>query len=457
MRNDAIAFFAGSALLLGALVFSSCPTGGGSSYEPARIVRSAIPRDLMGMVHAGGSDEAGREYALLGDLGVQWMLTDFSWSSIQPEKETWNLDAFAAYADNGEARGKKILAILDYDAPWLHPAAGYDGPVIKGNDEIALFCAYVKKTVERYKDRVDAWCIWNEPNLQPRFWASAGTKEDFFALTKAAAEAVREADPDAFIIGGAFNTLASEEWVRGIFTSGAMDRIDAIAYHPYMTGPGATANLYNNFKRLVSEYGFADKIWITEVGYPTYETPPRPAGRYGTDILDADMPETVMRTIVLLAANGAERIFWYHLFDPKPEDQDNSDSEDWFGLVKRDAAWTRKGGAAAYQLAAGNIPGRVCKTPEREGLPDFIQAYYFEGDDGRHALVIWNDINASRDVRVFLPGTSRMVYDLATGEATSIPTETSTYTLKAKDGADHFIRFFTWENSRAAPPRISAP
>ncbi|MDR2247698.1 MAG: hypothetical protein LBE17_13675 [Treponema sp.] len=451
MRNNALA------LLLGALVFSSCPAGTGAAYDPARIVRSAIPGDLLGMVHAGSSDEAGREYALLDELGVRWMLTDFSWSSIQPQKEAWNLDAFAAYADNGETGGKKILAVLDYDTPWLHPeGSGYDGPVIKGPDERALFCAYVKKTVERYKDRVDAWCIWNEPNLQPRFWASAGTKDDFFALTKAAAAAVREADPEAFIVGGAFNTLASEDWVRGMFTSGAMDRIDAIAYHPYMTGPGATANLYIRFKDLVSEYGFGDKIWITEVGYPTYDAPPRPAGRYGTDILEADMPETVMQTIVLLAVNGARRIFWYHLFDPRPEAQDNADSEDWFGLVKRDAAWTWKGGAAAYRLAAQNIPGRVCKTPEREGLPDFIQAYYFEGSDGRHALVIWNDINVAEGVGVCLPGTNQKVYNLASGEAAAIG-ETSTYTLKAKDGDNHFIRFFTWENPGSLPPpRISA-
>jgi beta-glucosidase/6-phospho-beta-glucosidase/beta-galactosidase len=87
----------------------------------------------MGMVHAGGRPEVEAEYALLDEMGVEWP------------------------------------------------------PLIASEEERALFREYVEKTVEHYKDRVDAWCIWNEPNLQPRFWVSEGTKEQIFDLTKAAA------------------------------------------------------------------------------------------------------------------------------------------------------------------------------------------------------------------------------------------------------------------------------
>jgi hypothetical protein len=118
--------------------------------------------------------------------------------------------------------------------------------------------------------------------------ASEGTKEQIFDLTKAAA-AIRKAGPDARIAGGAFNTPASEEWVRGIFTSGAMEHADLIAYNPYMLGPGPAANKDH-------------------------------------------MPETVMQTIVLLAAEGAGRIFRYELFD-HGGDGSPDDAEHWFGLV----------------------------------------------------------------------------------------------------------------------------
>jgi hypothetical protein len=395
----------------------------------------------MGMVHAGDRSEVELEYDLLDKLGVTWMLTDFSWSSIQPGKDIWKPGAFDVYVDNAKKHGKKVLAILDYDVGWIHDD-GQRHNYISG-DDIPLFCKYVKRTVAWYADQVDAWCIWNEPNL-PRFWT--GTKEEFFALTKATAKTIRETDPNVIIVGGALNTLASEEWVRGLFSSGAMDQVDVVAYHPYMPSPGPTARVFSNFKALVSEYGFGDKIWVTEVGYPIY-------GSYGTEVAEDNMPETVLRTLVLLTAAGAERILWYELFD-HGDAADKTDSENWFGLINGDTFEKRKG-ASAYQLFARNIPGRDCKIPDREGLPNSVRAYYFEAPNGESTLVLWNETPViPRNVGVYLPGSNQKVYNIATGEPANIG-ETSRYTLKEKGGADHYIQFFTWKNENPAQrPRI---
>ncbi|MDR1970923.1 MAG: hypothetical protein LBQ46_03285 [Treponema sp.] len=450
-------------LLLGVLALSSCPQDTGVPSSAAGLVRAGIPADLLGMVHAGSRSEVTEEYALLDELGVEWMLTDFSWSEIQPVKNAWNLDAFKTYADNGRAKGKKILAILDYDVDWLHDNTHADDPHYAGDgctgshryispSEISLFCEYVKKTVDHYKDRVDAWCIWNEPNLNPRFWQ--GTMEEFFALTKAAAAAIREVQPDAFIIGGAFNSLVSDAWVRGIFESGAMAQINAIAYHPYMPRPGPMVNLYSSFKEKVSPYGFRNKIWVTEMGYPVH-------GNMGTEVEADRMPETVMLTITLLTVNGAERIFWYELFD-HGDSADQGDAENWFGMVNGggliNGEFQKRPWAHAYKLCALNIPGANAKTPLRQGLPDSLRAYHFEGPGGNHALIIWNEVTVkARDVKVYLPGKNQRRYNLDTGEPEPIG-QSSTYTLKSKDGTNHSIQFFTWENTNYSQvPRISAP
>jgi hypothetical protein len=436
------------ALLAGLLVFSSCPN---DPEEADPFIRS-VPEDFMGMVHAGSRyDKEAEEYALLDDLGVTWMLKDFSWSSIQPGKNTWNLGAFDEYVDNGKEHGRKIIALLDYDVGWLHDGTYEDDRFTDGKShdyisesEISIFCKYVKRTVAWYAGRVDAWCIWNEPNLT-RFWN--GTKEEFFALTKAAAQTIRETDPNVVIVGGALNTLASKEWVQGLFRSGAMEQVDVVAYHPYMPSPGPTANIFNNFKAQVSEYGFGDRIWVTEVGYPIY-------GSYGTEVAEEKMPETVLLTLTLLTVSGAERILWYELFD-HGDAADKSDSENWFGLVNGDTFEKRKG-AFAYQLYARNIPGRDCKIPERQGLSNSVRAYYFEAPGGDCALVLWNEtVVVPRDVDVYLPGSEQRVYNIDTGVATGIG-ESSRYTLKEKDGENHYIRFFTWKNDKPAQrPRIS--
>ena len=414
-----------------------------------------IPAEIMGMVHAGYYHESNRvpdnkerEFALLDEMGVIWMLRDFSWSTIQPSKDIWNFDTFDRYIEYAEQYNKKILAILDYDVAWIHENCNHmvgNPPrrrVVAGGDEVAAFVEYTRRTVERYKGKVGAWSIWNEPNLFPRFWT--GTPEEFFILTKATAAAIREVDPNAIILGGGTNTVADDEiWTRGLFESGAMAQVDYFSYHPYMPDATTTGRAFARFRDYLTKYNFENRIWITEVGYPFDMGP----GGYDTKVPAIEMPEMVIKTLVLLAAEGAQIILWYELFD-NGANADVNDSENWFGLVERDTL-KKKGGADAYQLFAHNVPGKTLRgtLSGSSDLPDYINGYYFEGSDGKHTMVIWTDRQSrTQQLSVTLPGVNRRVWDVATGSSTAID-ETSTWTLKARDGVNKSFQFFTWENN----------
>jgi hypothetical protein len=452
-------------LFLLALLILSCPNDGKSGDSSPADVK--IPADIMGMAHVGyyytyasTTFTREQEYALADEMGIVWMLRDFSWSSIEPSKGNWNWNEFDTYTAEAGQNNKKILGILDYDAAWIHnDSCGHPGGpgvfrrIVAGDAEVAAFCEYVRQTVSRYKNSVGAWCIWNEPNLGDRFWS--GTPKEFFTLTKAAADAIREAAPDAVIIGGAFNTLATNDiWTKGIFESGAMKKIDFIAYHPYMPDAVTTGRSYSQFRSYAAKYGFTNKIWITEVGYPLDMGP----GGYGSKVKEIDMPEMTVKTIAILAAGNAQKILWYEMFDHGAAGDPN-DSEDWFGLTDRDTL-KKKGGGQAYKICAHNIPGRTLRRSrlERAGVPENIAAYYFEGADGKHSLVIWNDRQSRpQNVQVILPGTAQKVWDAASGVSSPIA-ETSTYTLKTRDNdGNKSLQFFTWENGDLSkPPRISA-
>ena len=443
-------------LFLLALLFLSCPEDEETKIPPD----VNIPADIMGMAHVGyyyNTFTRENEYALTNEMGIVWMLRDFSWSTIESSKGNWNLSAYDTYVADAEQYGKKILAILDYDVSWIHNdtcghPSGQFRRVVAGDAEVAAFCEYVRQTVSHYKDSVGAWCIWNEPNLGDRFWS--GTPQEFFTLTKTAADAIREADPNAVILGGAFNTLANNDtWTKGIFESGAMEKIDYIAYHPYMPDAVTTGKVYTQFRDYAAKYGFADKIWITEVGYPLDMGP----GGYGTKVKEVDMPETTVKTLAILAAEGARKIIWYEMFDHGAAG-DPDDSEDWFGLVDRDTL-IKKGGGQAYEICAHNIPDRTLRHSKLKlsGLPDYITAYYFEGANGKHSLVIWtNRQSRSQNIQVTLPGTAQKVWDVAAGTSSPIA-ETSTYTLKTRDNeGNKSLQFFTWENSDLTQiPQIS--
>lgn len=443
-------------VLLSGLLALSCLTSGGTRtvYQDVRI-----PVDLMGMVHAGYANNSGKideEYVLLNEMGVRWMLRDFSWEVIQPEKGVWDWSVYDKYVEDAEKHDKKILGLLyPHDTLWIHGdynkwtrkyACGHTERQVKigivaGDAEIAAFCEYARETALRYKGRVGAWAIWNEPNMSEHFWN--GTPKEFFALTKAAAAAIREADPDAVIIGGSLNPGADNAvWTRGLFTSGAMDQVDYIAYHPYARNAEGVAQAYISFRNYVSQYGFGDKVWITEIGYPL----DKGHGGYDTKVREAFMSEMTVKTITLLAAAGAQRIFWYEMFDYGAH-LPPGDSEAWFGLVDFDT-FKKKGGGEAYQLCSRNFPGKTMRSLD---APNFIEAFYFQGE-GNHSLVIWdNKPSRPRQIRVTLPGKNIRLWDIARGVSVPVDEEASVHTLQK--GAS--LLFFTWENDISALPVVS--
>jgi hypothetical protein len=250
---------------------------------------------------------------------------------------------------------------------------------------------------------VDVWLIWNEPDLQPRFWE--GTKEQYFALNKATVEAIRALDSEegttTTLVGGVFTATASNEWINGLFTSGGAAGLDGIAYHPYSANPQGSLVWVNNFIQKVAPYGFADKIWLNEVGFPTYPQELPPPGVEINARYEGDMPEVAAQTFTLLAAAGARSLTWYHM----------SDSADrGYGLIwqKNSSEWVKKGGYWGYALCAQNLPGKkYVQLSFDKPIPDYIHIYYFEGSDGSRTLIAWSSNPlAAEEVRLNFGGSN---------------------------------------------------
>jgi hypothetical protein len=382
-------------------LFSACTSVGVS--KPVDI-----PADIAGLVHAGQTNSQ-EEYALLDHLGANWILATFYWGNIEPSNNQWDFDSYDKYVNTAKEAGKKVLGILGYDAAWIHDkgkSRKYIPP-----DKLHFFLEYVRQTSAHFRGRVDAWCIWNEPNFL--FWQ--GSKEEYFELARQAADALREIDPDVILLGGAFNrniTGLPQAYIRGLFESGAMEKADAIAFHPYELNPQRTVKLFNKFRDLVDKYGFTERIWVTEVGYPT-------AGWYPTAVSEKKFPAHIVKTFVNLAAAGAKKIFWYQLSDPV--NRVKSNSEDFFGLVRSDNDYTSKG-AEAYRLCAVYLAGTLYRPdlPLRENIPSSLQSFYFEKPEGG-TLVLWKE-GAKVRVSLQIPG-SGSLHDPVSGNAVDIGLE----------------------------------
>jgi hypothetical protein len=431
----------------------SCGLG---NLPGATRVRYDIPADFLGMVHAGKETEPGkaaREDELMEALGFEWVVNTFYWNTIQPAAfqdlpaDQWNWEGADRYVIHAREEGKKINIVLGYDVGWIHP----DGNTHKyiPPEYLDEFLQFIAAVVLRYQGQVDAWTVWNEPNA-PNFWD--GPAEELFELVRQGTGRIRELDDAVIIIAGGFNQV-NPGFAKAMFSSGALDGADYVSYHPYSLNPVMTLLTYNSFWEIARKYGFQDRIWVTEVGYPTGG-----AGNFEANIRRVEegrMTSFVVKTIVELAVAGARRIFWYNLFDADPGKiaQTPHDTEHYFGLVNYDDEFSLKSGALSFALCARYIPSSRYDSslPGTKDLPAMIQAFYFQGignREGQDTLVLWNNSGADVPLRLILPGTGHEIhYPEAPGfDECSRPLE--------YDDAQGLVllldstapRFITWDN-----------
>jgi hypothetical protein len=394
-----------------------------------------IPEDLAGIVHAGHTNTP-QEYALLDRMGASWLLTTFYWNRIEGEEGKWTFSDYDKYVDTAKTAGKKIIGILAYDVSWIHKdgkARNYIPP-----DKIPLYLNFVQQTAGHFKGRVDAWCIWNEPNFI--FWK--GSRDEYLSLARQAADALREIDSDVILLGGAFNRGIfglPTAYIKGLFESGAMDKADAVAFHPYELNPNRTARLFLEFRAQAAKYGFEDRIWVTETGYPT-------GGLYPTSVSEKKFPAYIVKTFVGLAIGGAKKILWYQLFDP--QNRSRANSEDYFGLVRSEDDYTSKG-AEAFRLCAVYLSGATYRPdlPLRENMPNTFRSFYFEQPSGGRTLVLWND---GKMINIILRAGENDYtrHDIVTGNAETIHAQKSI-------GVGNIPVFITWQGGGTPSLQIS--
>jgi len=379
-----------------------------------------IPEDFAGMVHAGHT-KTDAEYAFMDEMGISWTLTTFYWGSIERRQGEWDFSGTDAFVDAAKAHGKKIIGVLAYDVRWIHPEGETKRYITQ--EQLPHFLEFVEKTVSRYKGRVDAWQIWNEPNYRV-FWK--GSLDDYLAMAKAGSELIRATDPDAKLLMGGFNLLGYGKYLNGLFTSGAMQYGGEASFHPYYLNPNGSARVYDALIRRLAKNGYDGKVWITEVGYPT-------GGWYPTRVAEKKYGAYIVKTMTLLAVRGVRVACWYQLFDPPRDRRKKRNSEDYFGLAYPD--FEKKQGAEAYPACVKNIVGKTYNpaSPISAALPKSVESYCFEGDDGLRTLILWKRHSGTKTVTLPLAGSEHKVFDSKTGLSSTFepsqPVEISAFPL----------------------------
>ncbi|NIA14439.1 MAG: hypothetical protein GWP08_10175 [Nitrospiraceae bacterium] len=379
-----------------------------STFSPGlRMKREAQVHvgEPCGVCHAGYS-QTDEEYALLDSLGVSLMRVDFHWRGVQPAPGTWTWDRWDGYMDAAERNGTRVLALLVFDNDAVETSeAGKAGGKYIAPEDVPLFLEYVKRIVSRYRGRVYAWEIWNEPDQRPRFWD--GPMDEFYDLARQTAAAVRQVAPDVRLVGTAmaspFGAIVPKDAIQGLHESGALKMVDHPSLHVYLSNPIDYYNVYARVIAAARKHGHPGSHWITELGDPD-------GGAYPWRASSELLADHVIKSHVIATSYGIEMLVWYCLRDStlKSQRAKPGESEYFFGLLGPDDQW--KPAAYAYRLFSKRCSNSVIRSDlvdESGGLAArALRSTLYRKEDGESALVLWYES------RLCPGGTARVELDL---------------------------------------------
>jgi hypothetical protein len=212
---------------------------------------------------------------------LQWVRIDMGWSSFQQSCRTcfsgWYLDRANFLVDAARQRGLKVLVTAWRTPDWANNGAGELAPPASPAD----FGSFMAWLAGRFRGRVAAYEIWNEPDSRDFF---TGTVAQYAALVRAAYPGVKSGDPNAqVVLGGPINN--NTDWLRSVYQAGAGGSFDVLATHPYMGPsdlPPETPDLRGDniyllthvaavHQLMVANGDGAKPIWFTELGWSSHE------------------------------------------------------------------------------------------------------------------------------------------------------------------------------------------
>ena len=346
-------------------------------------------------------------------IGINWVrlhdagARDVGWYFLEPKPGEWQFQD----ADIHRYRNNHLLLLgeLGTAPAWatnlkdIGPHNPYWDRYYQPNN-LEDYGRYVRTMVDRYRNDIAAWDVWNEP-WNHAWWGIGydGTKKDasayqtskepqkdFVALSRMAYQSAKQANPQAVLMG--VNTTVAEpgdsksrfdgtSWTKGFVEAGGLDCEDVISFHNYTSGaslfPGDTveAGMATAFGPIRAVEGKIPKpVWMTE-GSPV-------SGLSGAGFYNQTLPfplpenidatsDKICRYVLSNLANGVSKVFLYSMHTH------NYLSLDTRALILASDDGSPHPSAAAFANMTYWIEGKTFSR--RVSLRPRLNAYVFEG------------------------------------------------------------------------------
>jgi len=166
-------------------------------------------------------------------LNFGYVKESFSWSNIQPQRDTWHWVLADEVVEEVAYRGRRLVVRIDGAPEWAMRPAGRDPFDLNA---LGIYC---EALATRYRGRIEAYQVWNEPNLAREWGERTPDPAAYVRLLAACSRAIRAADPAAIIISAGISptgtrnpfALPDEEYLWRMYVAGASQHFDVLGVH----------------------------------------------------------------------------------------------------------------------------------------------------------------------------------------------------------------------------------
>jgi hypothetical protein len=179
----------------------------------------------------------------MAEAGAGWVRVWVSWYQVEHDSGSFDWEALDSTINLFKDRGFEIFVTLQGGNPYYDtldiypediPFPYYGLPPVYFQSAMQRWLEFVQEAVQRYRDRVKYWSIWNEPNLRD-YWPPEPDPPGYLNLAIRTSQTIKSADPEAKIIAG--NTsLIDYDFLFQILDS-LIPYIDFVGFHPYRIYP----------------------------------------------------------------------------------------------------------------------------------------------------------------------------------------------------------------------------
>lgn len=221
-----------------------------SHFELGSAISDSVPPDMplavektLGVnVDLSRYDLVAREEALadMEEAGFHWLRQRFPWDAIESQPGIYDWAIWDEVVRDANRHNFSIIAVLDRSPGWARAESDASNPQAPPR-EVRDYGAFVATFVARYREEVDYYQIWDEPNISPHWGAREIDPAAYTSLLREGAIQVRSNDPEAMVLlaalaptvepGGA--NMSELSFLEALYQAEAAEWFDVVAAQLY--------------------------------------------------------------------------------------------------------------------------------------------------------------------------------------------------------------------------------